>query len=361
MNRIYSVITGTGRYIPGRIVTNNDFINHEFFEENGSKIDSPTQTIIDKFTQITEIKERRHIEEELTTSDMASLAAKKAIEVSGIDPETLDYIILAHNFGDLVNNSTHTDILPSLASRVKELLEIKNPKTIAYDIIFGCPGWVQGMIQADYFIRSGDAKRILVIGADTLSRISDPHDRDSMIYADGAGATILEGVESDVPVGILSHDTRTDANGQTFNLYMGKSNNDELVEDNMYIKMYGRKIYNYALSNVPAVVKESIEKAKLELNDISKILIHQANAKMDEAILMRLFRLYGQKEIPEGIMPMTIEKLGNSSVATVPTLLDLIISGDIEDQKISAGDTAVFASVGAGMNINSIVYKFPEK
>ncbi|QQS50408.1 MAG: ketoacyl-ACP synthase III [Bacteroidota bacterium] len=359
MNQIYSVIIGTGSYIPERVIKNTDFVNHNFFDESGSKIESPTAEIIEKFTQITEIKERRHVEPELTTSDMAAFASQKAIEKAGIDAESLDYIILAHNFGDLKHNSTSSDILPSLASRVKEILKINNPKTIAYDIIFGCPGWVQAMIQANYYIRSGDAKRVLVIGADILSRISDPHDRDSMIYADGAGATILEARESDVPVGILSHSARTDANGQTYNLFLGKSYNEEHSQEKVYIKMFGRKIYNYALTHVPPVVKESLEKANTKLLDIKKILIHQANAKMDEAILVRLFKLYGETHIPQGIMPMTIEKLGNSSVATVPTLLDLILRGELPNQSIGAGDKIVLASVGAGMNINSVVYQFP--
>jgi 3-oxoacyl-[acyl-carrier-protein] synthase III len=360
MSRIYSVIIGTGSYLPGKVITNADFLDNEFYEESGVKIDSATETIINKFVQITDIKERRHIEDELMTSDMASFASKAAIENAQIDPETLDYIIVANNFGDISKGSVQTDLIPSLASRVKEKLNIKNPKTVAYDIIFGCPGWIQGMIQADYFMRSGDAKRILVIGADILSRVSDPHDRDSMIYADGAGATILEARESDTPIGILSHSTRTDANGQTFNLFMGKSYKEELNNGNLYLKMYGRKIYNYALTNVATVVKESLDKVNVPLEDVSKVLIHQANAKMDEAILMRLFKLYGKEDIPEGIMPMTIEKLGNSSVATVPTLLDLLLSNKLPEQKLSKGDIAVFTSVGAGMNINSIVYKFPE-
>jgi 3-oxoacyl-[acyl-carrier-protein] synthase-3 len=360
MSRIYSVIIGTGSYIPENIIRNQDFEKNEFFDEKGEKIDSPTETIIDKFTQITEIEERRHVEDGHRTSDMAFHASKNAIEHAGIDPETLDYIIVAHNFGDLEKGSLQSDMLPSLASRVKELLGIENPKTIAYDVIFGCPGWVQGVIQADYFIRSGDAKRALVVGADILSRISDPHDRDSMIYADGAGATVLEGVENDTPIGILAHSTRTDANGQTYNLFMGKSYNEAHEQSNMYIKMYGRKIYNYALTNVPPVVKESIEKANINIEDISKVLIHQANAKMDDAILARLFKLYGKRDIPKGIMPMTIEKLGNSSVATVPTLLDLILKGNMEGHTLGRGDLSVFCSVGAGMNINSIVYKFPE-
>jgi 3-oxoacyl-[acyl-carrier-protein] synthase-3 len=106
------------------------------------------------------------------------------------------------------------------------------------------------------------------------------------------------------------------------------------------------------------VVKESIEKAGLNLSDIKKVLIHQANEKMDEVILKNVFKLYGEKQVPEGIMPMTIEKLGNSSTATVPTLLDLVVKGRIEGHEIKPGDYVILCSVGAGMNINSIVYKW---
>ena len=105
-------------------------------------------------------------------------------------------------------------------------------------------------------------------------------------------------------------------------------------------------------------MKESIEKAGLQLSDIKKVLIHQANEKMDEAILKNVFKLYHEKQIPAGIMPMSIEKLGNSSTATVPTLLDLIRKGKMEGQEISEGDYIILASVGAGMNINSIIYKW---
>ena len=100
--------------------------------------------------------------------------------------------------------------MPSLAARIKYKLGIKNPETIAYDLPFGCPGWLQAVIQADYYIKSGDAQKVLVIGTETLSRISDPHDIDSMIYSDGAGAVIVEGSHSDEPVGILTHKTRSD-------------------------------------------------------------------------------------------------------------------------------------------------------
>jgi len=360
MKKIYSVIIGTGSYVPEKVVKNEDFLESEFYNKEGEVIDEPIKNIIQKFTDITDIKERRHVNGGMSTSDMAAYSARDAVEKASIDPETLDYIIVAHNFGDTGDSSTHIDVMPTLASRVKEILEIKNPETIAYDIIFGCPGWVQGMIQADYYIRSGDAKRVMVIGADVLSRMSDPHDRDSMIFADGAGATILEGRESDEPVGILSHNARTDANGHTYNLFLGKSYNTVSDDENIYIKMNGHKIYEYALSTVPPAIKDGLDKAGVSLTDVSKILIHQANAKMDDAILKRLFRLYKLKNIPEGIMPMTIAEYGNSSVATVPTLLDLILSGKLEGHSLKENDIAVFTSVGAGMNINSIVYKFPE-
>ena len=254
-----------------------------------------------------------------------------------------------------------SDFVPTIASRVKHKLRIKNPKTIPYDLPFGCPGWLQGMIQADYFLKSGDAKRALVIGADTLSRISDPHDRDSMICADGAGAAILEAAESAEPLGILSHAVRSDTFKHAYMIRMGKSYNQDYVNDNLYFKMDGHKLYQYALRTVPAVVKESLERAQMALGDVKKVFLHQANAKMDEAILARLFRLCGKKKVPPNVMPMTISWLGNSSVATLPTLFDLVVKGKLDNHGLEKGDVVVFASIGAGMNINAVTYRMPKK
>lgn len=357
--KIYSVIASTGSYIPEKVIKNEDFIHNQFYDSQGKKIDLSTEEIIKKFEQITEIKERRYVKDDQVASDIAYFAAKDALENSTIDKESLDYIIVAHNFGDVRRENKQIDILPSLASRVKEKLEIKNPRTVCHDTPFGCPGWLQGIIQADYYIKSGDAKRVLVIGADTLSKLTDPHDRDSMIYADGAGATILEGIKSKEPIGILSHVTRTDTLGRAYDLWLGHSNNPEYKGNDLFIKMNGRKIYEYGLSTVPQVVKESIEKAGVKIMNITKILIHQANAKMDEAILKRVFRLFKEVKIPASIMPMTISNLGNSSVATIPTLLNLILKGKLDGHQLLAGNIAVFASVGAGMNINSVIYKMP--
>ena len=121
--------------------------------------------------------------------------------------------------------------------------------------------------------------------------------------------------------------------------------------------MYGRKIYEFALSNVPAAMKSCLDKSVYAISEVKKILIHQANEKMDEAIIKRFYRLYNTP-VPEGIMPMTIHKFGNSSVATVPTLFDLIRKGKLKDHELSKGDIIIFASVGAGMHINAIVYKY---
>lgn len=355
---IYSVITGTGNYIPTQCIKNENFLSNEFYDSDGKKLEKTSLEIVDKFLEITTIAERRYVTDNLVTSDIAYFAAAKAIKSANIDKEELDYIIVAHNFGDVRKDNKQLDIVPSLAARVKHKLEIENPNDIAYDLPFGCPGWLQGIIQADYFIKSGDAKKILVVGAEALSRVSDPHDRDSMLYSDGAGAVVLEAKKSDKPIGVLAHKTRSDTFLHSQMLYMGKSYKpDKENKNDFFLKMNGRKLYQYALEKVPQAIKDCLEKCNIHVGDISKVLIHQANGKMDNAILKRLYSLYDNVEMPENIMPMTIAWLGNSSVATIPTLLDLILNNKLGTHKINKGDTLVFASVGAGMNINAMIYK----
>ncbi|HEY6915611.1 MAG TPA: ketoacyl-ACP synthase III [Paludibacter sp.] len=355
---IYSVITGTGSYIPSKQIKNEDFLNYEFYEPNGEKIDKAGREITEKFHEITTIAERRYITDDLTTSDMAFFAAEEAIKSAGIDKEELDYVIVANNFGDTQYNNRASDHVPAMASKVKHKLQIKNPETIAYDITFGCPGWLQAVIQANYYIKSGDAKKILVIGADLLSRISDPHDRDCMLYADGAGAVILEAKESTTPIGILAHKTRSDTFSHAGLLHMGPSYNPDFEKkDDLFLKMNGRRLYQYAIETVPPAIKACLDSSGITIGNVKKVLIHQANGKLDDAILKRFYALYDIKEAPEGIMPMTVDTLGNTSVATLPTLFDLILKNNLNDHQINNGDILIFASVGAGMNINAMVYK----
>jgi 3-oxoacyl-[acyl-carrier-protein] synthase-3 len=359
-NDTHTVIVGAGSYVPSRTVSNADFVQTEFFEAYDKPCDpAKSGTTVKKFEHITDIVERRYVAEDLVASDIALYSAQNALANSGIDKESLDYIILAHNFGDVRADNRRSDFVPSLASRVKQKLEIHNPQCIAYDLPFGCAGWLQGVIQADYYIRAGDAKRALVIGAETLSRVSDPHDRDSMLYADGAGCAVLEARSSSEPVGILAHATRSDTLEHASLMWMGRSFNPDFKSDALFLKMRGRKLYEYAVTRVPELVLESLDKAGQKLADVDKILMHQANAKMNESILKHLFGLDGDGEPPANVMPMTISTLGNSSVATLPTLLDLILEGKLEGQSIKNGDLVVLAAVGAGMNISSVVYRWP--
>lgn len=360
MRKTYSIFTGTGRYVPEKQIKNEHFHKNIFLESTGEPISTPNEEITAKFSEITTIEERRYAQDNELTSDLALKASERAIEASGIDKEELDYIIFAHNFGETRTDNNRIDIIPSLASRLKQKLKIANPFAVAYDILFGCPGWVQAVIQADYYIRSGDAKKILVVGADVLSRISDPHDRDSMIYADGAAAVIMEGIESDSPIGIIGHNSRSDALDYAQMLHMEYSYDKERAKNKeLFLKMNGRRLYQYALENVPKTIKAGLDKLNMHITDINKVLLHQANGKMDDAILARLLRLYDIKEVPKEIMPMTISWLGNSSVATVPTLLDLILRGEINPHSLNKGDNIILASVGAGMNINSVIYRMP--
>ena len=356
MANLNTIITGMGSFIPTKIVKNEDFINKEFYSEKKERLANSGEDIINKFQEITGITERRMMQDDVRLSDIAHIAAQRAIDDAGIDAESIDQIIFAHNYGDVKHGSIQSDMVPSLASRVKFLLKIKNPNCVAYDVLFGCPGWIQGVIQAHSYIKAGVGKRFLVIGAEALSRVADPHDRDSMIYSDGAGAAIVEGVEEEEKRGILSLSMQTDASLEAYYLFNGESNKPGYKPNTSYIKMFGRKIYEYAISKVPAAMELALNRAGLHIKDVDKILIHQANEKMDEAMVKRLYRLYKEKA-PEDIMPLSVRFLGNSSVATIPTLYDMILRGDCPKHQIKDNDILLFASVGAGMNINSFVYK----
>jgi 3-oxoacyl-[acyl-carrier-protein] synthase-3 len=347
-------ITGSGSYIPSQVVPNTDFANHVFLNDDGTPFLHTNDVVAKKFQEITGIQERRYIDDDLNTSDVATIAAARAIASAQLDAETLDYIIVAHNFGDVKKGAIQGDMLPSLASKIKHKLRIKNPKCVAYDMIFGCPGWLESFIQAQAFIKAGMAKKCLVIGAEALSRVIDPHDRDSMIYSDGAGATVIEATEEEG--GILAHESASYTYDEANFLFFGNSYNKTHDPNVRYIKMFGRKIYEFALREVPQAMATCLENSGIKIDQVKKILIHQANEKMDDAIIQRFYKIY-QQTAPADVMPMCIHKLGNSSVATIPTLYDLVIKGELKKHTLEKGDIVMFASVGAGMNINAMVYQ----
>lgn len=351
---------GTGSFVPERRVTNAEFLDRTFFLPDGVPLDpADNERLVAKFLEITEIAERRWAPDDLSASDLGAKASRAAVSNADIDPETLDYVIVAHNFGDVCPRTGRVDTVPTLAARIKESLGIRNPACVAYDLPFGCPGWLQAVIQVDGFLRAGQGRRALVVGTETLSRVIDPHDRDSMLYADGAGAVVLEALEVEATVGILGHRVRSDTLEHARLLRMAPSYRPDAPTDRLYLKMDGRKVYEYAVRTVPGLVCEMLQQAGLALREVDMLLTHQANAKMNQAILKRLLGTSGLETAPDGLMPMTVSWLGNCSVATVPTLFDLVRRGELEGYSIDSGDVLVFASVGAGMNINAMVYRCP--
>lgn len=346
---------GTGHVVPGERVTNADFKGHTFYDEKGELYPMAMDQLLSKFEEITGIGERRYARDSERASDLGAAAARVAIEEAGIDPNSIDLIIAAHNFGDMDKGTGRTDILPSLASRIKHLLEIDSDECIPFDILFGCPGWVQGVLLGEMYLKAGRAKRVLVVGCETLSRALDAYDRNGMIFADGAGASIME--LSDDP-GILGSAVMNRSAEEAYYLYEGVSQKPGEDEHERFIKMKGRKIYEFALRYVPEAMKKAMDNAGVSAEQLDMIFMHQANAKLDHAVVERFYRLYGIKEIPEDVLPMSVNWLGNSSVATIPTLFDLVRKTEYEGHQLKKGDTVLFASVGAGMNVNAFVYTY---
>ena len=202
---IRPVIVGTGSYIPTERVENSAFMSHDFWGADGKRIDKTNQEIVDQFQAITGIRERRYVTDQQVTSDIAYEAARDALDTRA---------------GGCVHDGR---------SRMR-------PR-----------GLTEGSM-----MRAGDIKRAMVIGAETLSRVSDPHDRDSLIYSDGAGATIIEARETDEPVGILAHAVRSDTLEHSNMLNMGKTYNEDVFVESIFLKMEGRKVYRYAVSTVAA-------------------------------------------------------------------------------------------------------------
>ncbi len=351
-----TTIKGTGSVLPELVVPNSDFNGHIFFDKKGFKDERPGEEITAKLESITGIRERRYVPFDQDSRPLMTEAARLAIADAGLDPNDLDGIIVTHNAGNILVGEHAFHTVPNMAAILKNALEITNHECIAYDILFACPGWLQAVIQAHQAIQTGNAENILVVGIEIASRMLDPHDVDSMILGDGCGAAVFS--KSDENEGVLSHATFSHANDDIENIYLGKSNGED-VEGSCWFKMNGREVYRYATAWVPKVVKKALDKADLGIADVDMFLFHQANEKLNLAIANNLADQYGV-EIGslEGKLPMTIQFLGNTSVATIPTMLDLILKGGLEGYRIKKGDTIVMSAVGAGMHCNALVYRF---
>ena len=205
-------------------------------------------------------------------------------------------------------------------------------------------------------IASGEAKHVLVAGLEVASRLLDPHDLDSLLMADGCGATIVS-FNSDQNKGIISHASFSHTENDLHNITMGNSLNKEAIGD-CFFKMNGKKVYKFATTWLPQVIKQAMDKVNINPKDVDYFFFHQANGKMLKVIASNLMKLYDiDDENYASKIPMSIEFLGNTSVATIPTLFDLVNKNKMEGFKLEKNQTYVFASVGAGMHCNSVVYK----
>ncbi|REJ77945.1 MAG: ketoacyl-ACP synthase III [Acidobacteria bacterium] len=349
-------IKGTGCVLPDLVVPNSEFHNNIFYDKDGTRNQLSGEQVTAKLEAITGIRERRYVPFDQDSRPLMIEAAKRALRDSGLDPNEIDGIIVAHDSGNILVDEGVFHTVPNMGAYLKNALEITNHDCFAYDILFACPGWLQAVIQAHQAIKCGDANNVLVVGIEIASRMLDPHDVDSMILGDGCGAAVFS--KDDDGKGILSNATFSHANEDLANIYLGRSNKKD-VEGVCWFKMNGRDVYRYATSWVPKVVKKTLDKAGLGLADVDMFLFHQANEKLIEAMAKNLADLYEMgKECLKGKLPMTIQFLGNTSVASIPTMLDLILKGKLEGFEIRKGDTVVMASVGAGMHCNSIVYRF---
>lgn len=352
-----SIIAGTGSVIPELLVPNSHFESHEFYDHSGTRINKSGAEIAAKLESITGIRERRYIPFHQDSIQLMTDASRLAVEDAAIDVNDLSGIILAHNAGNMIPDTGAFHTVPNLAATLKHELGSTNHNCFAYDVLFGCPGWLQAIMQAHHAIQCDGAEHILVTGLEVASRLLDPHDPDSMILADGCGACVISRSQTG-DTGLISYSTFSHAMDDNRIIYLGPSNKPG-VEGSCYFHMNGRAVYKYATEWVPKVIVDALDKAMINVTDIDQFLFHQANAKMLEAVAANLAtRCDVPADTFENRIPTTIDFLGNTSVATIPTMLDLIRKNKLDGHEIHDGDVVVMASVGAGMHCNAIVYRF---
>ena len=321
---MYSKITGTGSYLPNRILSNIDL---------ESMVDTSDEWIRTR-TGI----EKRHIAEETeTTCDLAEQAAIKAIEASDKNVSDIDLIIVA--------TTTPDQVFPSTACLLQKRLDIHGCP--AFDVQAVCTGFIYAMSIADQFIRNGSAKCVLVIGAETMSRIIDWKDRDTcVLFGDGAGAVILEA--SDNP-GILSTHIHADGEFQELLCVPAgiSSNQAQLKSEKAFIKMQGNEVFKVAVNTLGRIVDETLAANSLDKEDIDWLVPHQANIRIISATAKKL-------DLPMERVVVTVNQHGNTSAASVPLALDEAV----RDGRIKEKDTLLLEAFGGGFTWGSVLLKF---
>ena len=318
---MYSKIISVGGYTPENILTNKEL------EE---KVDTTDEWIISR----TGIKERPIADISQTTSDLAYEAAKLAIERSGIDINEIDLII--------VGTCTPDVATPNVGTLIQKKLGLKNFP--AFSIEAACSGFIYSLNIADKFIKTGESKCALVVGAETLSRITDWSDRNTCIlFADGAGAAILK--PSNEP-GLLF--SELGANGEYADLlhvpYGTSRRPENPKEDDYYLKMSGNEVFKVAVKTLEEIAIDALKKSNLGSDDVDWFIPHQANVRIIQAVAKRL-------QLPEEKVILSMDIHGNTSAASIPLAFDRAI----QDGRIKAGDTILMQSFGAGFTWGSVL------
>ena len=320
----FSRIAGTGRYLPEKVLTNFDL----------EKIVNTSDEWIRSRTGI----ERRHIAAEgETTSDLCVNAARAAMESAGIGPDDIDFIVVGTTTPDLV--------FPNVGCLVQERLGIRG--TAAFSLEAACSGFIYALSVADKYVRSGDSRCALVIGAETLSRFVDWKDRDTcVLFGDGAGAVILEQSDN---AGIVS--THLHADGRYKDLLYfpsGVSKGfDELKSGTDFVKMRGNEVFKVAVTTLSRIVDETLAANNLEKSDIDWLIPHQANARIINATAKKL-------SLPMERVVLTVQDHGNTSAASVPMALDVAV----RDGRIKRGETLLLEAFGGGFTWGSALVRF---
>jgi len=312
-----SKITGTGSYLPAKILSNKDL---------ETMVDTTDEWI---FTR-TGIRKRHISAPNEMTSDLATKAAKKAIESAGIDAAEIDLIIVA--------TTTPDKAFPSVATMVQRKLGLSNCP--AFDLQAVCSGFVYGLSTADNFIKAGANKCVLVIGADTISKITDYTDRGNCIlWGDGAGAVILQATEGGP--GIIS--THIHANGQ----YEDMLHVPRKAGGQGTIVMEGNAVFKIAVNTLDQIVDETLAANDMQKSDIDWLVPHQANIRILQATAKKL-------EMDMAKVVVTVDQHGNTSAASIPLALDTAVS----DGRIKRGDTILMEAFGGGFTWGSALVKF---
>lgn len=318
---IRSKISATGSFLPEKALTNEDLTKI---------VDTSDKWIVER----TGIKKRHLAKDGELTSDIAYKAVAKLLENSSIKPEEIEMIILATTTPDLTFPATATTIQAKL----------NNKKAFAFDIQAVCSGFVYAMVTADNFIKSGQVKNALVIGADVLSRIVDWKDRNTcVLFGDGAGAVLLEAT-SNAEEGIIASNLHSDG---SLNDILKTSGGTSTTQNSGFIEMAGKEVFKHAVEKMVKSVLDSLEKANLKTSDIDLLIPHQANARILSAVASRL-KLSKEKVV------LTVADHANTSAASIPLALDYAN----QNGKIKKGDVLVLEALGGGLTWGSIVLKW---